>query len=311
MSKPSLQALGSTALALAVLVLAAWLAWRQLHGVQLADIVAALHATAAPRLVASACLTALSFACLAQYERLATGWVAPGRVPRAEAWRTGLAAHALANTLGFHVLTAGAVRWRAYAPRGLALAEVVRIVAVVAACVGAGVIALAVVALVAWQFDADARGRWLALGLVALAAAWLLLRARAARVGADAPGGDASASPARSHVLLLAGIGLVEMGAAVAALYVLLPTGVAQPAPFALAFLAAMLLGLASHVPGGLGVFEAGILAALAPAPAVGVLAALLAYRAIYNLLPFAITAMALLLSRARVARPVDQFEAG
>jgi uncharacterized membrane protein YbhN (UPF0104 family) len=305
-STPALRASGSAVLAAVVLALAAWLGWRQLHGLHPADIASALRATGAPRLLASVCFTALSFACLAQYERMATRWVVPGRVPRAEAWRTGLAAHALANTLGFHVLTAGAVRWRAYAPRGLSLAEVARIVAVVAACVGAGVVTLAVAALVAWQFDGDARGRWLAFGLVALACAWLLLRARAAQGG-----GDASASPARSHALLLAAIGLVEMGAAVAALYVLLPAGVAQPAPFALAFLGAMLFGLASHVPGGLGVFEAAMLAALAPAHVAGVLAALLAYRAIYNLLPFAITAVVLLLSHARARNPQPQFEAG
>jgi uncharacterized membrane protein YbhN (UPF0104 family) len=306
MPRATLRALGSAAIAAAVLLLASWLAWRHLQDLHPDDILAALATTGTSRLVASALLTGLSFACLAQYERLATRWIVPGRVPRAVAWRTGLAAHALANTLGFHVLTAGAVRWRAYAPRGLSLADVARIVAAVAACVGAGVVALGLVALVAWQATADAHGRMLALGLALLAGSWLLLRLRAWR--ADA----ATASPAASHALLLGAVGFLEMGAAVAALYVLLPAGTVAPAPFALAFLGAMAFGLVSHVPGGLGVFEAAMLAALAPAPVAGVLAALLAYRAIYNLGPFAVTGVALLVRRAwGRPEPVGQFDAG
>jgi uncharacterized membrane protein YbhN (UPF0104 family) len=306
MPRATLRALGSAAIAAAVLLLASWLAWRHLQDLHPDDILAALAATGTARLAASALLTALSFACLAQYERLATRWIVPGRVPRAVAWRTGLAAHALANTLGFHVLTAGAVRWRAYAPRGLSLADVARIVAAVAVCVGAGVVALGLVALVAWQATADAHGRMLALGLALLAGSWLLLRLRAWR--ADA----ATASPAASHALLLGAVGFLEMGAAVAALYVLLPAGTVAPAPFALAFLGAMAFGLVSHVPGGLGVFEAAMLAALAPAPVAGVLAALLAYRAIYNLGPFAVTGVALLARRAwGRPEPVGQFDAG
>jgi uncharacterized membrane protein YbhN (UPF0104 family) len=306
MPRSTLRALGSAVVAAAVLLLASWLAWRHLQDLHPGDILAALAATGTPRLAASALLTALSFACLAQYERLATRWIVPGRVPRAVAWRTGLAAHALANTLGFHVLTAGAVRWRAYAPRGLSLAEVARIVAAVAACVGAGVVALGLVALVAWQATADAHGRMLALALAMLAVTWLLLRLRAWR--ADA----AAASPVAAHALLLGALGFLEMGAAVAALYVLLPAGPVAPALFALVFLGAMVFGLASHVPGGLGVFEAAMLAALAPAPVAGVLAALLAYRAIYNLGPFAVTGVALLLRRAWSGpKAVAQFDAG
>jgi uncharacterized membrane protein YbhN (UPF0104 family) len=48
-----------------------------------------------------------------------------------------------------------------------------------------------------------------------------------------------------------------------------------------------------SHAPGGLGVFEATILAAAVPPARAQVLAALLAYRAVYNLLPFAFALLA------------------
>jgi hypothetical protein len=99
--------------------LAAWLLWRQLQRHGLAQCSAALRALPPAALAACLVATALSFACLAAYERLATQWIAPGKVPRAVAWRVGLEAHALANTLGFHALTAAALRVRTYRAHGI------------------------------------------------------------------------------------------------------------------------------------------------------------------------------------------------
>ena len=60
-------------------------------------------------------------------------------------------------------------------------------------------------------------------------------------------------------------------------------------------FVFGQVLGLASHVPGGLGVFESVVLLTLRPiAPPEAVLPALIAYRAIYYLIPFAIAAVGL-----------------
>lgn len=266
--------------ALVVVALAAALSWRQLHALRWHDIALAWRGIPPWRSGASMLLTAASFACLAQFEAWATRWAVPGRIPRRRAWRAGLLAHAVANTLGFHVLTAGAVRWRVYSVHGLSVADIARVVAVVGGCVACGVAAFALLALAAAPgAAADVRVR---VALVAVAVAvggMLVLGLRARRKGVS--------SVVAGHGLRVAALGLLEMGAASGALYVLLPPGCASPAWFALAFLGAMLAGLASHAPGGLGVFEATMLAALAPAPAAPVMAALLAYRAIYNLLPF------------------------
>jgi len=78
-------------------------------------------------------------------------------------------------------------------------------------------------------------------------------------------------------------------------LYVLLPGGhnIAYPT-FLAAYVFACLIGIASHAPGGLGVFEATMLIALSRLPYEGVLGALLLFRIAYYLLPF-ILALALL----------------
>lgn len=50
-----------------------------------------------------------------------------------------------------------------------------------------------------------------------------------------------------------------------------------------------MLLGIVSHAPGGIGVFEASMLTVLPGDQAPRVLVALLLYRMLYNLVPFLI----------------------
>jgi len=90
-------------------------------------------------------------------------------------------------------------------------------------------------------------------------------------------------------------IGAAEVCAASAVLYVLLPAGHGIDFEIFLAvYVVAVMLGIASHAPGGLGVFEATILIALSSLPREQVLGALLLFRICYYFLPF-ILALALL----------------
>lgn len=275
-----------------VLVLSAWLLWRQLQALSLAQLQGALLSMPASAIALSAAATAVSFACLAGYEVLATQWLAPGRVPTALAWRTGLVAHALANTLGFHPVTAVALRLRAYGARGIDAVLLAKIVAAIGACVAAGVVAV-LAAAGAWSLWLSGRPALLALLVLAVLAALAVLKRR-----------QHPASPRpmlAANVAIAFALGLLEMTAALAALAVLLPAGALPDGPaFVVLFVTATLLGTVSHVPGGLGVFEATVLAAAAPHTHAHVLAALLAYRAIYNLLPCVLAALALVAGALR-----------
>ncbi len=71
------------------------------------------------------------------------------------------------------------------------------------------------------------------------------------------------------------------------------------------AFLAAQLLGLASHVPGGVGVFEGLMVLLLKPyLSSAGLLPPLVVYRAIYYLLPLAHGAVGLVADEVQSAPP-------
>lgn len=87
------------------------------------------------------------------------------------------------------------------------------------------------------------------------------------------------------------GIGIVDLTLCAAAMYILLPKGI-DAVPFRelmVIFVTAMLLGFASHAPGGIGAFEAGMLLALPDYEAEEVVAAILLFRVFYFLIPFAI----------------------
>jgi hypothetical protein len=94
--------------------------------------------------------------------------------------------------------------------------------------------------------------------------------------------------PSGPMVLLQIAIGIVDLGAAALAMYVLIPAGV-DIGIFRLTavFIAATLLGFASHTPAGIGVFDAAILIGLGGEDKEPLIAALLMFRFLYHFLPF------------------------
>ena len=82
-----------------------------------------------------------------------------------------------------------------------------------------------------------------------------------------------------------------------AVLYVLLPAGHGVPFEAFLAiYVFACVVGIASHMPGGVGAFEATMLIGLAHLPREPVLGALLLFRLIYYVAPFMLALMLLAL---------------
>lgn len=299
-------------LAALIAVAAAAVLWHKLDALSQQQVRSAWDATGRASIAWSLIATGVSFACLSAYEWFAVRRCVPGRVPVLSALRIGALAQALANTLGFHAVTATAIRYAQYRRFELGPGDVARIVGVVAACVITGVI-LVVVAALAWLPVGAWRG-WQA-GIAASALLLVIGGLAWCRQRRPVP-----ATLARDVALLLP-VSALEMATAMAALYLLLPAGTTPGlAIFTLAFVSAMLLGVLSHAPGGLGVFEATLLSVAPSGQSSGWLLALLLYRVIYNLLPFSLAVLALLITRLRShpssALPVaasgpDQFDGG
>jgi hypothetical protein len=95
--------------------------------------------------------------------------------------------------------------------------------------------------------------------------------------------------------LLQIAIGIVDLGCCAAAMYMLVPD---EPnlgfVTVAVIFVAATLLGFASHAPGGLGVFDAAMMVALWQFDKEDLLAGLLLFRLLYYVIPFVISLLIL-----------------
>lgn len=285
--------------AAAMLSVAIWLMHRYLLQISWRAFAAAWSQLPASRIAGSILATGVSFAMLAVFEMQAAALTVPGRVPRRRAAFAGMVANALANTLGFHALTASAARFRIYRASGLSAGDTARIVGVAGLGVGLG-FAVVITGALCWE-PAITRGwgRIPGLGLLGALGAllfWLGRQPRSLRIFRWTLVFPDARTAARQML-----IGAVEMSAAIAALYILLPASIAPPfVDFLPIYVGAVLAGLISHAPGGLGVFETIMLASFTQAQRADLLAAILCYRLTYSLLPFVLGSLALGIFEAR-----------
>lgn len=232
------------------------------------------------------------------------------RIPTERVAVTAFLAHAVGQTLGFAALTGGAVRLRGYGSAGLGLAEIGQVV---------------LMSTLGFVF-----GAWVLLGLAFVlepssAALALPISAQVVRlIGIAAllafvlmlplAGSGGRTMQWRTHSLwlpdwrtacLVTALSVVELALAAAAFYVLLPddtnTGYVG---FIGLYLVAVVAGLISSVPAGLGVFEWSLLKLLPDVAPAAVLAAAMIYRVTYYVVPLLLST--LMVVAAGLRRPLQ-----
>jgi uncharacterized membrane protein YbhN (UPF0104 family) len=273
--------------------IAVWVLHRTLGRYDLADLHAELAGFTGRQLGLAVLFTALSFAALVGYEYSALRLI--GRpMPLRKLALASFCTQSIAHSTGFAFVVGASLRYRFYADRGITLVDVAKIqllftvtFALGVATLAGGVLLLepsrlaAITGMPDWLWRTGA-----VLGLVLVAAylAWGALFHHPIRVR----GRTFSLPPVRSTLLQIF-FGVADLLAVAAALHVLLPASLGLSYVEVLAiFMASIIAGLVSHVPGSLGVFESAVLLLVQPAegqtlPLIG---ALLAFRACYYLLP-------------------------
>ncbi|KQQ81817.1 bifunctional lysylphosphatidylglycerol flippase/synthetase MprF [Aureimonas sp. Leaf324] len=279
-------------------------AFATLHTMMSSLSVGEIHAAVAGvptgALVLAIVFTVVSFAAVSLYDVVAVETIAPGRVSRPVAAVVGAAGYAISNALGFPLLTGGALRYHAYKSGGIELADIGRIVGTswfalwFALAIMLGVALMVDPSGIPLLKDLDHRvDLVLGIGVVALVGLfvlWLSRGAREVRIGRFH-----MALPSHKGALVQLVAGIVDVGAAAAVLYVLMPPGtVGSFLLFSLVFAVATVVGVASSAPGGLGAFEATLLVTLGLSDRADVVAALVLYRLIYTVLPLVVTVVAL-----------------
>lgn len=279
-----------------VLTLAALLGLgRAMAGVSIHAVTAALRATPTSALLTAVAATVVSYTMLFGYDFSGLRY-ARARPPLTSIILASFCGYGIGNAVGFGALSGGAVRYRIYAAAGVSPGQVARVMLFISAAIGVGVASMAALG---FALSADRLAPILgaspaplvaaAVLVLGLAAVFLLLCATRRRVFALGPIRIEPPGP----ILVLTQIVLTtaDLLAAAAVLWVLLPPAGIGFLAFTAVFAAAVGLGMMSHIPGGLGVFEVAILYAVGgKVPVAVVAAALLAYRAIYFLLPFCLS---------------------
>jgi phosphatidylglycerol lysyltransferase len=283
-----------------------------LREVSYAEVVQQISTQPGRDLLLSGLATTLSYLVLTGYDFSALKYVGV-QVRRTTVLLTSFIAYALGNTVGLGVLTGGAVRMRLYTAAGIDAGRVAQAAAFNAGAFVIGMTAFgaagllwgapdvaALVRLPSWLLRAIAMLLLLAVGALIVAAA----RSREIRVFNRWPVRLPPPELAIRQLLISA----LDLSASAAALWFLLPADIVSLPAFFAWYAMAVALGLLSHVPGGLGVFEAVILLACGGrAPPEQIIGALVLYRIIYYLLP--LIAAAMLLAgyelRSGVAAPI------
>jgi hypothetical protein len=300
-----------TMVTIAVIVL-----YRILRDIDPDALIDAIDATDWKTLIVAGMFVAAGYLTLTFYDLFALRTIGRSEVPYRVAALSGFTSYSVGHNVGASVFSGGAVRYRIYSNWGLSVIEVTKICFVSgltfwlgnATVLGLGVLwspqaARAIDQLPLWC------NRVMALVILTLLCAyiaWVWVKPRV--IGRD---GWQVTLPGGPLTLLQIAIGIIDLGCCAAAMYMLVPD---EPnigfVTVAVIFVAATLLGFASHAPGGLGVFDAAMMVALWQFDKEDLLAGLLLFRLLYYIIPFVISLAVLgireaLLSRA--ARRINQ----
>jgi phosphatidylglycerol lysyltransferase len=271
----------------------------ELRTVSWRDLTLDIRHTPPSHLVVAAILTVLNYAVLTGYDFLGFAYIGK-RLPARKIARTAFLAYAIANTIGGLALAGFSVRYRFYTRRGVTVEELSRLALSYSLTFWLGLLALGGLSL---ALDPLSSPPGLPTpGLIRLVG-WLLVAVPVAYLVAAKVRQtplrlwrfDVPLPSLRLGAAQLA-LSSVEWTLFAAVLYVLLPASQLSFLGFLGAFLAATVLGLASHVPGGVGVFEGLMVVFLHPfLTTEQLLPALVVFRAIYYLIPLAVALVLLL----------------
>ncbi|CRL48519.1 bifunctional lysylphosphatidylglycerol flippase/synthetase MprF [Pseudomonas sp. P154a] len=266
-----------------------------------------------PALLGALGATIVGFIILLGYEWSASRYAGVTLPPRILALG-GFTAFAIGNAIGLSMLSGGSVRYRLYARHGLGAGDVAHMTLFASLSLGCALPPLAALATLS-DLPAASTALGLSETLLGVIAAAVLLLFSVLAIGIyrrrlpEQPSPDNLLVKVGRRTLRLPGrrltflqliITALDVAAAATVLYLLLPE--APPfGAFLLVYLLALAAGVLSHVPGGVGVFEAILLAAFADSlGAAPLAAALLLYRLIYVVLPLLVACIFLLINEGQ-----------
>lgn len=277
-----------------ILLLAFWFLKGLAQEVSYKGLKDALYATPSSNVIRAIVLCAINYMILTLYDMLAFRYI---RHPLsyAKIGFTAFISFAFSQTVGFALLSGGAIRYRLYSAWGCSAQEIAKVIAFSGLHFWMGLFLLSGIACLLDPADvinmvgiASSGSRLIGIAFLAPIAVYLFLTTRRRESlwirNWEIP------MPSLKLASLSLAVACLDWIVVAAILHSLLP--VAAGVSFyrlLLAFFVSQAAGVMSHVPGGLGVFETVMVVSMSHISRPELLASLLLFRGIYYLLPFAI----------------------
>jgi uncharacterized membrane protein YbhN (UPF0104 family) len=282
-------------LSLTIITAAAVVLYRMLQNLNFGEVITALKAYRGQDILFAAGFVAAGYVTLTFYDLFALRTIGKEHVPYRVAALAGFTSYSIGHNVGASVFTGGAVRYRVYSWHGLSAVDVAKICFIAGLTFWLGnatVLGLGILYTPASASQIDQLPEWFnraiaIVTLVVLASYVVWVWSVPRRIGRK---NWQVTLPNGKLTLLQIAIGIVDLACCAFAMYMLVP---AEPhvgfIEIAVIFVAATLLGFASHSPGGLGVFDAAMLVALTRYDREELVAGLLLFRLLYYIAPFAL----------------------
>jgi uncharacterized membrane protein YbhN (UPF0104 family) len=291
-----------------LIVIAAFVLWRAIHGLSPGQILAAIARWSPARIATALGLVACGYGLLAINEQFALRW-AGAKVPLRDGLLASFITYAFANNLGMGVLMGGALRAGVYTRHDVGLTQVAQLT-----FYGLMTFSIGAAALCGFSFLTAPGPAFAALALsepVGRALGWLLAGAPCAYILAClfvrhsvTLFGRTLQLPSPLLALAQLAFGICDVGVNAAIVWTLLGEAAPRYATFLGGYLVSVVAGLISGVPGGVGVFESVMLTLLPGVDKASMTAALLGYRLFFYLAPLSVAAFALFWRRSHPAKP-------
>ncbi len=307
LNRKHLAQIGTALFSILLFAAALWAIGKELKGYKLSDLLASVASLPKGTIVWAIALTALGDWAMTAYDVLALYYIRHP-LPYSKAAFAAFTSFTISNNLGFALLTSSAIRYRLYSAWGLSAIEIAQTIAFGNLSFWLGMLAiggilfliepLPIPSILKLPIDSI---HFLGGIFLVLVLGYLILciisHHKPLKVGKSV-----FFLPSWRISIAQIIISAIDWALASGVLYILIPSsGKLSFAAFFANYLLAQFAGIVSHVPGGLGVFEGALVLLLSPAiPAHQTLIGLLAYRAIYYLLPFVLASAMLLIYEVR-----------
>ena len=297
---------GPAVLGLVLVVAAGWVLHRELRGVSYHDVRATLATLPRSALLASVLICAVNYLLLTGFDLLGFHYV--GR--KVAWWKVSIASftgYAISNSVGFALISGTSVRYRFYSRWGLTAGEISRIVLFYFSTFWLGLLVLG-----GWSLALDPHPTLAPnIELLARVAGWSLMASAVAYFTLAVFRREPLRIwrwklelPPPGTVALQFILSSADWALAAGIFWFLIPHSQLSFGDFMSAFLAAQMLGLLSHVPGGAGVFE-GTMAVLLKGYLTPeqLVSSLVLYRMVYYVGPLGVALMILVADEVRQRR--------